>query len=80
MSEEYEKQKRKQVTFRRVVVDYSIGLMITAMGDFFLLRDKFNLQFNERFPPNDIDKIFGVICLLYGGWRIYRGYKKNYFK
>jgi hypothetical protein len=80
MSEEYEKQKRKQVTFRRVVVDYSIGLMITAMGVFFLLRDKFNLQFNERFPPNDIDKIFGVICLLYGGWRIYRGYKKNYFK
>lgn len=80
MIEEYEKQKRKQVTFRRAVVDYSIGLMITAMGIFFLLRDKFNLQFNERFPPNDIDKIFGVICLLYGGWRIYRGYKKNYFK
>jgi hypothetical protein len=80
MIEEYEKQKRKQVTFRRALVDYSIGLMITAMGVFFLLRDKFNLQFNERFPPNDIDKIFGVICLLYGGWRIYRGYKKNYFK
>ena len=80
MIEEDEKQKRKQVTFRRALVDYSIGLMITAMGLFFLLRDKFNLQFNERFPPNDIDKIFGVICLLYGGWRIYRGYKKNYFK
>jgi hypothetical protein len=80
MIEEYEKQKRKQVTFRRALVDYSIGLMITAMGVFFLLRDKFNLQFNERFPPNHIDKIFGVICLLYGGWRIYRGYKKNYFK
>lgn len=80
MIEEYEKQKRKQVTFRRALVDYSIGLMITAMGIFFLLRDKFDLQFNERFPPNDIDKIFGVICLLYGGWRIYRGYKKNYFK
>ena len=80
MIEEYEKQKRKQVTFRRALVDYFIGLMITAMGIFFLLRHKFNLQFNERFPPNVIDKIFGVICLLYGGWRIYRGYKKNYFK
>ena len=80
MIEEYEKQKRNQLTFRRALVDYSIGLMITAMGVFFLLRDKFNLQFNERFPPNDIDKIFGVICLLYGGWRIYRGYKKNYFR
>jgi len=80
MVEEYEKQKRKQITFRRALVDYSIGLLITAMGIFFLVRDKFNLQFNERFPPNDMDKIFGAICLLYGGWRIYRGYKKNYFK
>jgi len=80
MIEEYEKKKRKQITFRRALVDYSIGLLITAMGIFFLVRDKFNLQFNERFPPNDMDKIFGVICLLYGGWRIYRGYKKNYFK
>lgn len=80
MIEEYEKQKRKQITFRRALVDYSIGLLITAMGIFFLVRDKFNLQFNERFPPNSMDKIFGAICLLYGGWRIYRGYKKNYFK
>jgi len=34
----------------------------------------------EKFPPDDIDKILGVICIIYGSWRIYRGYQKNYFK
>ena len=80
MIEEYEKQKRKQIALRRSIMDYSIGMLITAAGIFFLVRDNFKLQFNEDFPPNKIDKIFGVICILYGCWRIYRGYKKNYFK
>lgn len=80
MIEEYEKQKRKQIALRRALMDYSIGILIAAAGIFFLVRDKFKLQFNENFPPNDIDKIFGAICILYGSWRVYRGYKKNYFK
>lgn len=80
MIEEYEKQKRKQIALRKALMDYSIGILITCAGIFFLVRDRFKLQFNESFPPNDIDKIFGVICILYGSWRIYRGYKKNYFR
>ena len=80
MLEEYEKQKRKQIIIRRALMDYSIGALITFAGIFFLVRDRFDLQFNENFPPNDIDKIFGGICILYGCWRIYRGYKKNYFR
>ncbi len=80
MLEEYEKQKRKQIIIRRALMDYSIGALITIAGIFFLVRDMFDLQFNENFPPNDIDKIFGAICILYGSWRIYRGYKKNYFR
>jgi len=80
MIEEYEKQKRKQIGSMRALMDYAIGVLITVAGIFFLVRDKFKLQFNESFPPNYMDKIFGVICILYGSWRIYRGYKKNYFR
>jgi hypothetical protein len=80
MLEEYEKQKRKQIIIRRALMDYVVGGLIVCAGIFFLIRDRFDLQFNENFPPNDIDKIFGVICLLYGSWRMYRGYKKNYFR
>ncbi|MEI2737178.1 MAG: hypothetical protein V9F01_00165 [Chitinophagaceae bacterium] len=62
------------------LLDYGMGLLILLAGVFFFFRDKVKISFNERFPPNDIDKIFGAMCVMYGCWRIYRGYKKNYFK
>lgn len=80
MFEDYEKKKRKQISLMKSLLDYGMGLLILLAGLFFFFRSKFHLSFNERFPPNDIDKIFGVIAILYGCWRIYRGYKKNYFK
>lgn len=80
MIEEYEKQKRKRLALRRSLTDYVIGALIVCTGIFFLLRHLFKLDFNENFPPNTMDKVFGVICLLYGVWRIYRGYKKDYFR
>ncbi|MEO5562701.1 MAG: hypothetical protein ABIR18_04680 [Chitinophagaceae bacterium] len=80
MLEEYEKKKRKQMASMRALMDYGIGALIVGAGLFFFFRGMFKLQFNVNFPPNEMDKIFGSICLIYGGWRIYRGYKKNYFR
>lgn len=80
MIDEYEKKKRKQIASMRAVMDYGIGALILGAGVFFFFRDRFDMTFNENFPPNSIDKIFGAICIVYGSWRIYRGYKKNYFK
>ena len=80
MIDEYEKRKRKQIASMRALLDYGIGAIITCAGAFFFFRDKFDISFNQSFPPNTMDKIFGAICVLYGSWRIYRGYKKNYFK
>ena len=80
MFEEYEKKKRKQVSMMRSLLDYGMGIIILLIGLFFVFRNKVHISINETFPPNDIDKIFGAVCLLYGGWRIYRGYKKNYFR
>jgi hypothetical protein len=80
MFEEYENRKRRQVSFMRSLLDYGMGLMILVAGIVFFFREKFHFSFNEKFPPNDTDKIFGAICIVYGCWRIYRGYKKNYFR
>lgn len=80
MFEEYEKKKRKQISFMKSLLDYGMGILLVGVGLFFFFRDKFSLSFNVRFPPNDIDKIFGVICVIYGSWRIYRGYQKKYFR
>ena len=78
--EEYEKRKRKQVALMRSLLDYGIGTLILAAGIFFLIRKNFNIPFNKNFPPNDIDIFFGAICIMYGAWRIWRGYQKKYFK
>jgi hypothetical protein len=80
MFDEYEKKKRKQISVMRSLLDYGMGVLILLAGVFFFFRDQLKLSLNEKFPPNEMDKIFGAICLLYGCWRIYRGYKKNYFK
>lgn len=80
MLEEYEKKKRKQVSSMRSVMDYAMGVVIICLGLFFFFRDKYKLELNESYPPDYMDKILGVICVLYGAWRIYRGYKKKYFQ
>lgn len=80
MIEDYENKKRKQIGTMRSLLDYGIGALIMLAGIFFIVRKQFDIDFNKTFPPSNTDILFGIVCLLYGGWRIYRGYKKNYFK
>lgn len=80
MIEEYEKKRRKQVSSMRAILDYGIGVLICIFGIFLIVRDRFDLAFNESYPPDYLDKILGAVFIIYGSWRIYRGYKKNYFK
>jgi threonine/homoserine/homoserine lactone efflux protein len=79
MLEEYENKRRKQVSSMRSLMDYVMGIIIIALGVLLFFHDKFKIEINERFSPN-IVKVLGVIFAVYGAWRIYRGYKKNYFQ
>lgn len=76
----YEEKRRKQVTLMRSIMDYGMGVALLLAGLFFFFRGNFDLSFNKRYPPDAIDKIFGVIAIMYGAFRIYRGYQKKYFK
>lgn len=80
MMEEYEAKRQKRVSSVRSWMDYGIGTLVVFIGVFLFVRNWMVLDFNERFPPNNSDKIIGIVFALYGFWRIYRGYKKNYFK
>ncbi len=79
MFEDYENKKRKQVAGMKSIMDYGMGGLIVLLGIFFFFHEKLNLPFGD-FPTSVFDKIFGIMCIVYGSWRIYRGYKKNYFK
>jgi threonine/homoserine/homoserine lactone efflux protein len=77
--EEYEIKRRKQLSRARSVVDYTMGLLFFAVGIYLLFFDKREWDF-FNLPPRAGNYILGGMFLIYGGWRIYRGYRKNYFK
>ncbi|MFT3910390.1 MAG: hypothetical protein QM737_13280 [Ferruginibacter sp.] len=63
----------------RSIMDYGMGLLWLGMGIFMLFVKKFNTGLEARF--DDVTMYaFGGICILYGSFRIYRGYKKNYLR
>ena len=78
MLEEYENKRKKQVTQMKSIMDYGMGSLILLAGVFFLFHNELNIPFGAG-DSSAMEKIFGGMCLLYGAWRIYRGYKKNYF-
>jgi hypothetical protein len=69
-------QRSKGYKMRRSVMDYGMGILICCLGIFFLLANRFGVAFNI----DDLFRyLFGGLCIIYGLFRVYRGYKKNYF-
>ncbi|MCU7547855.1 hypothetical protein OCK74_01960 [Chitinophagaceae bacterium LB-8] len=76
---DYENEKRKQVSLMRSILDYGMGTVFFLIGLYFMLYDILDINIFPR-KPSAMDKLIGLIFIAYGGWRIYRGYKKNYFR
>lgn len=72
-------EKDKRYIRMRSIMDVGMGLLWLAMGVFFIFIRYFNTGWEARFDDPTM-KVFGGICALYGGFRIYRGYKKNYLR
>lgn len=60
-------------------VSYIMGTIFVLVGIYFLVYDMFGWSLLGR-EPSSIDYFIGILFILYGGWRIYRGYKKNYYR
>jgi hypothetical protein len=68
--------RRKNYVLRRAVLDFGMGVIIFGFGVLFLFAPKLGLQLTV----DDLYRyMFSGLCLLYGGFRIYRGSRKNYF-
>ena len=77
MEEEFEDKKQRDYVNRRSIMDLGMGIIYTGMGVLMVFARKVGLDavFSEPF-----NYIFGGICLLYGGFRIYRGIRRNYYR
>ena len=77
MEQETPDRRKRGYSLRRSIMDYGMGAVIGGLGVFFLVSPKLGLQYPllEGFYRYAMGGLF----ILYGGFRAYRGYKKNYF-
>ena len=78
MVEEYENQRLKQLSQMRTITNYGMGVVFLCAGIFFFVYEKLGIEIGRK--ASGLDIIIGVLFVAYGAWRIYRGYKKNYFR
>ncbi len=80
--EEFEKEqlsaREKGLIRMRSITNYGMGIFLIVAGFFFMFPIKMTSRFLNQYDPVLI-KFFAFICWLYGAFRIYRGYQKNYF-
>ena len=70
-------KRTKGYLLMRSIMDYGMGILIFILGLFFIFSNR--LGFNFKIEPF-YQYFFSGLCLVYGAWRFYRGYKKNYFR
>ena len=75
---EYSPKERGLVRMRSVM-DFGMGILWVGMGIFLIFFEKFDLGLQSRLD-DPLMKAFGGVCMLYGSFRLYRGFRKNYFK
>ena len=81
--EEFEKEelndREKSYLRMRSIMDFGMGLLWTGMGVFIIFIKEFSSDLAEKYDSTAF-KIFGAVCIIYGLFRVYRGYKKKYFR
>ena len=72
-------EREKGYIRMRSMMDLGMGLLWLGMGVFLTFIKYFNAGLQERFGDPAF-KWLGIICIIYGAWRIYRGISKNYYR
>lgn len=77
MASDLEDKKQRAYINRRSIMDLGMGIIYTGMGLLMIFASKVKLEAVFAEPFN---YIFGGLCLVYGGFRIYRGIRRNYYR
>ncbi len=77
MEKEMDEKKRKGYYLMRMTYDLTMSLLVLGMAVVMLFAEKLKI---EQIIAVDITfrYLFGSICLLYGGFRLYRVIKRDY--
>ena len=72
-----EDRRTKGYILMRAIMDFGMGIIILGVGVFFVLAPKLGYNFDMG---NLYRYLFSGLFIVYGAWRIYRGYQKNYLR
>jgi uncharacterized membrane protein len=77
MDYDYRDRQKKSYTVMRVTYDITMAILLLGMAVAMFFGPYFKIQ-----KITEIDTsfryLFGGICTLYGGFRLYRGFRKDY--
>ena len=76
MDNDFRDRQQKNYDTMRQVYNITMGVLILGIGLLMFLSDKVGLSLFEQFDKGLI-YAFGGLCILYGGFRLYRGIKKD---
>lgn len=71
-------RKTRRYVLMRTITDLGMGIIYVGVGVVILFARQFHFQ--SDFAASIPAKIFAVLAIIYGAWRISRGIRKKYFK
>ncbi len=78
MDNDYKSRRQKSYTNMQTVYNVSMGILITGIGVMMFFNEEIGLNLSDKFDGDSLMiYLFGSLCLLYGGFRLYRGIKKD---
>jgi hypothetical protein len=69
----------KAMVRMKSITNYVMGLLLIGCGLIVFFPPASIVKYIERYDDLAI-QMLAVICIIYGLFRVYRGYKKNYFR
>jgi hypothetical protein len=79
IEEENLTRAEKGMVRMRSLTNYVMGLLLIGAGFLIFFPTPVVKNFTDKYDELAI-KMLAVICFIYGFFRMYRGYKKNYFR
>ena len=77
METDFREKQQKSYTLMRMTYDLTMAVLLLGMAVVMLLAEKLNIVQLAGIDPF-FRYFFGGICLLYGGFRLYRGIRRSY--
>lgn len=73
----FDSKDRNNSSLLRSIYNYTMGVLWLGVGIFFLFHEKWGFEFFKTEKQKPLGVIFGASAILYGLFRLYRGFKKQ---